>query len=249
MRNALGPGGRERLVALMSERPLVGFDFDGTLVALCEHPTEVTLTAETRTLLTRLAQQLPVVVITGRSRADASWRLDGVPLFGIAGNHGVEPFGETKDVIDLVAGWHASLLRDLSKRPGVSIEDKRFSLTVDYRHAPDLEATRDAIHAAAKRLPHARLLGGRHADFNIAPENAPNKGTALAAFMQQAGCTAAVYVGDDRTDEDAFRLELTSFAAIRVGRREHSAAPYFLDAQTETDRLIELMLQALGSRQ
>ncbi len=249
MRNALRPGGRERLVALMAERPLVGFDFDGTLVALSEHPTEVTLTADTRTLLVRLAQQLPVVIITGRSRADVSARVDGVPLFGIAGNHGVEPFGETPEVIDLVAGWHASLLRDLAKWPGISIEDKRFSLTVDYRHAPDMEATRDAIHTAAKRLPQARLLGGRHADFNIAPDNAPNKGTALAAFMQQANRTAAVYVGDDRTDEDAFRLELPSFAAIRVGRREYSAAPYFLERQTETDHLIELMLQALESRQ
>jgi trehalose 6-phosphate phosphatase len=232
----------------MAERPLVGFDFDGTLVALSEHPSEVALTAETRSLLARLAGRVPVVVITGRSRADVSSRLDGLPLYGVAGNHGVEPFGETQEVVELVAGWRATLLRELAKRPGVAIEDKRFSLTVDYRHAPDLEATRDAINAAARRLPHARLLGGRHADFNIAPDNAPNKGTALAAFMQQAGCNAAIYVGDDRTDEDAFRLEMPSFAAIRVGRREHSAAPYFLDAQTETDRLIELLLDGVGPR-
>jgi trehalose 6-phosphate phosphatase len=231
----------------MAEGALVGFDFDGTLVALSEHPTEVALTPETRALLTRLAERVPVVVITGRSRADVSARLDGVPLFGIAGNHGVEPFGETPEVIALVAQWHESLLREFSRRPGVAIEDKRFSLTVDYRHAPDLEATRDAIHAAAKRLPHARLLGGRHADFNIAPEHAPNKGTALAAFVKQANSTGAIYVGDDRTDEDAFRLEMPTLAAIRVGRREHSAAAYFLEAQTDTDRLIELLLDVLGS--
>jgi len=48
-------------------------------------------------------------------------------------------------------------------------------------------------------------------------------------------------------DEDAFRLELPSFAAIRVGRREHSAAPYFLEAQTDNDRLIELLLEGLPS--
>jgi trehalose 6-phosphate phosphatase len=242
MRNVLGSGGRERLAALMAECPLVGFDFDGTLVALSEHPSEVGLTADTRTLLIRLAERVPVVVITGRSRADVSARLEGVPLFGIAGNHGVEPFGETPDVVELVAEWHAALLRDFAKLPGIAIEDKRFSLTVDYRHAPDMEATRDAIHAAAKRLPRARLLGGRHADFNIAPDGAPNKGTALTAFMQMAQRTAAIYVGDDRTDEDAFRLELPSFAAIRVGRREHSAAPFFLEAQTDMDRLIETLL-------
>jgi trehalose 6-phosphate phosphatase len=231
----------------MAERPLVGFDFDGTLVALSEHPAEVALTADTRAILTRLAERVPVVVITGRARADVSARLEGVPLFGVAGNHGVEPFGETPEVIALVAQWHESLLGDLSKRPGVSIEDKRFSLTVDYRHAPDLEATREAIHDAAKRLPHARLLGGRHADFNIAPEHAPNKGTALAAFVRQAKRAAAIYVGDDRTDEDAFGLDMPSLAAIRVGRREHSAASLFLEAQTDTDRLIELLLEGLPS--
>jgi trehalose-6-phosphatase len=65
--------------------------------------------------------------------------------------------------------------------------------------------------------------------------------------MKQAHRTAAIYVGDDRTDEDAFRLEMPSFAAIRVGRREHSAAPYFLEAQTDNDRLIELLLNGLPS--
>src|SRR5262245_38865450 len=183
MRNVMGSSGRERLAALMADRPLVGFDFDGTLVALREHPTEVALTAETRDLLTRLATRVPVVVITGRSKADVSPRVDGIPLFGIAGNHGIEPFGETPEILELVAHWRESLLKELARRPGVAIEDKRFSLTVDYRHAPDLEATREAIHAAARRLPRARLLGGRHADFNIAPDHAPNKGTALVGFM------------------------------------------------------------------
>jgi trehalose 6-phosphate phosphatase len=227
----------------MANRPLAGFDFDGTLVALCERPAEVEVTAETRELLARLAELVPVVVITGRARADVAARMTGVPLFGIAGNHGVEPFGESPEVEALVAGWRESLARDLARCPGIVIEDKRFSLTVDYRHAPDLEATREAIHAAARRLAHARLLGGRHADFNIAPEGAPNKGTALVEFMRLAACESALYVGDDRTDEDAFRLALPSLVAVRVGRREHSAAPFFLEAQTEVDYLIAALLE------
>jgi trehalose 6-phosphate phosphatase len=244
MRNVLSPPGRDRLTALMAEQPLVGFDFDGTLVALSEHPEEVRLTPQTRELLIRLAERLPVVVITGRGRADAASRLGGVPLFGIAGNHGIEPFGESPEIAALVAEWHASLTHDLAKWPGIFIEDKRYSLTVDYRHAPDLEATREAIHVAARRLPHARLLGGRHADFNIAPDSAPNKGTALLGFLQQAGRRSALYVGDDRTDEDVFRLDLPALVAIRVGRREHSAAAYFLSLQIEIDRLIEILLAA-----
>ena len=244
MRNVLSPPGRDRLTALMAEQPLIGFDFDGTLVALSEHPEVVVLTRQTHELLIRLAERLPVVVITGRARADAASRLGGIPLFGIAGNHGVEPFGETPEIEALVADWHVSLNHDLAKWPGIFIQDKRYSLTVDYRHSPDLEAAREAIHVAARRLARARLLGGRHADFNIAPDGAPNKGSALLGFMQQAGRRSALYVGDDRTDEDVFRLDLPAMVAIRVGRREHSAAQYFLSLQVEIDRLIDVLLGA-----
>jgi trehalose 6-phosphate phosphatase len=242
MKNVLGPIGTERLTSLMAERPLAGFDFDGTLVALCEHPADVQITPGTRDLLTRLCDQMPVVVISGRARDDVVERLAGIPLVGIAGNHGIEPFGESPEIEVLVAEWHEALRRDLARCPGVFIEDKRYSLTVDYRHAPDLEATRDAINTAAKRLPRARLLGGRHADFNITPEGAPHKGTALMEFLRITGRSSALYVGDDRTDEDAFRLDLPGLMAVRVGKRENSGAPYFLESQPEIDQLIGLLL-------
>lgn len=241
MRNVLGPGARDRLVTLMASDPLLGFDFDGTLAPLNEHPEDARLEPSTRDLLTRLAARVPVVVISGRSRADIERRLVGIPLAGVAGNHGIEPFGETSEIEQLVAGWHESLAGDLARWPGAVIEDKRYSITVDYRHAPDLEATREAIQSAARRLPRARALGGRHADFNIAPEGAPNKGTALGAFLQQLGRGSALYVGDDRTDEDVFRLDLATLVSVRVGRREQSAAAFYLEGQHEIDRLLALL--------
>src|SRR4051812_16060803 len=124
MKHALGPLGRERVATLMADRPLAGFDFDGTLVALCERPSDVQITAATRSLLTCLAEQLPVVVITGRAHADVAERLEGIPLFGIAGNHGIEPFGATPEIESLVTGWHQVLERDLARWPGIFIEDK-----------------------------------------------------------------------------------------------------------------------------
>jgi trehalose 6-phosphate phosphatase len=165
---------------------------------------------------------------------------------GIAGNHGIEPFGETAAVARLVAGWRRDLANDLSHLPGVWVEDKRYSLTVDYRHAPDLQATEAAIHHAARNLPRARLLGGRHADFNLTPDGAPNKGTALRRYMTMFKRRAALYVGDDRTDEDVFSLGLPQVMCVRVGQRRGSSARFFMREQREIDRLLTMILDGVA---
>jgi len=219
MRYLFGSAGTRELTALLTSTPLFAFDFDGTLAPLSEQPARSALRATTRRLITRLAKTHRVVVISGRSRADLEPRFRGVPVAGIAGNHGIEPFGETAAVASLVAGWRKSLANHLSDLPGVWVEDKRYSLTVDYRHAPDLQATESAIHHAARHLPRARLLGGRHADFNLTPDGAPNKGTALRRYMTMFRRRAALYVGDDRTDEDVFSLGLPRVMGVRVGQR------------------------------
>jgi trehalose 6-phosphate phosphatase len=242
VRYLFGPRGRKDLATLLSHNPVLGFDFDGTLAPLTEHPTRSALRPTTRKLLTRLTRLYRVVVISGRSRADLEPRFAGVPVAGIAGNHGIEPFGQTREVERLVEGWRRTLANDLSHLPGVMVEDKRYSLTVDYRHAPDMEATEAAIHRAARALPRVRLLGGRHADFNLAPAGAPNKGTALRRFVSRFRRHAALFVGDDRTDEDAFAVNHVRLLGVRIGRRRSSAARYFLREQREIDRLLAMIL-------
>ena len=113
---------------------------------------------------------------------------------------------------------------------------------MDYRHAPDLQATDAAIHHAARNLPRARLLGGRHADFNLTPDGAPNKGTALRRYMTMFKRRAALYVGDDRTDEDVFSLGLPRVMGVRVGQRRGSSARFFMREQREIDRLLTMIL-------
>jgi trehalose 6-phosphate phosphatase len=246
MRYLFGSAGTRELTTLLTSTPLLAFDFDGTLAPLSEQPARSALRATTRRLLTRIAKAHRVVVISGRSRADLEPRFHGVPVASIAGNHGIEPFGETAAVARLVAGWRRDLANDLSHLPGVWVEDKRYSLTVDYRHAPDLQATEAAIHHAARNLPRARLLGGRHADFNLTPDGAPNKGTALRRYMTMFKRRAALYVGDDRTDEDVFSLGLPQVMSVRVGQRRGSSARFFMREQREIDRLLTMILDGVA---
>ncbi len=242
MRYLFGPGGARRLAALVATDPLFAFDFDGTLAPLTEQPSRAHMRPGTRRRLTRLARRHPVVIISGRALADVEPRFAGIPVAGATGNHGLEPWAELPELERLVAGWRERLEAELGHLPGVMIQDKHWSLTIDYRHAPDLERTAKIIQDLCLRLPRARLLGGRHADYNIAPDGPVNKGTALTKYLQKFRRRTALYVGDDRTDEDVFRLSNEDLMSVRVGDRRGSAAAFFLREQPEIDRLLTLLL-------
>ena len=226
----------------MATDPLLAFDFDGTLAPLTEQPSKAHMRGGTRRLLARLARRHPVVIISGRALADVEPRFAGVPVAGITGNHGLEPWAELPETERLVAGWRERLQSELGHLPGVFIQDKHWSLTIDYRHAPDLERTAKLIHDVCLRLPRARLLGGRHADYNIAPDGPVNKGTALLNYAKKLRRRTALYVGDDRTDEDVFRVPMEGLVSVRVGERRGSAAACFLREQPEVDRLLTLLV-------
>ena len=219
MRYLFGSAGTRELTALLTGTPLFAFDFDGTLAPLLGTARQVRAPRDRPGGCSRGWRRRTASSSSPDGRVRTSSRGSrGIPVAGIAGNHGIEPFGETPAVARLVAGWRQSLANDLSHLHGVWVEDKRYSLTVDYRHAPDLQATEAAIHHAARNLPRARLLGGRHADFNLTPDGAPNKGTALRRYMTMFKRRAALYVGDDRTDEDVFSLGLPRVMGVRVGQ-------------------------------
>jgi len=230
------------LAGLMQQRPLLGFDFDGTLAALVERPSLARLDDATSAKLARLAAAVPVVVISGRAVSDLAPRLEGVPLAGISGNHGLEPWGATAEVEHLVRGWDDALSRRFGHVPGLEIENKRWSLTVDYRHVPDLSSTEKALAGFAKTLPQVRVLGGRHADLNLAPAGEHHKGTALARHLAVLGRGTALYVGDDRTDEDAFAQPIAGLVSVRVGQKAGSQAQFFLQEQPEVERLLDALL-------
>lgn len=243
MTHVLGPRGRRRLAELVAADPVLAFDFDGTLAALTPYPDRAHLSRTTRRLLTRLAERHPVVIISGRARADVASRFDGIPLAGVTGNHGLEPWGQTKEIERLVRGWKRRLEERLAGLPGVIIEDKRWSLTVDYRWAPDLEETERLVREAVHDLPRVRLLGGRHADYNLAPAGRVNKGTALERHLRSLKRRAALYVGDDRTDEDVFALDRPDLVTVRVGRKRTSHAEFYLRDQPEVEHLLRVLIE------
>jgi trehalose 6-phosphate phosphatase len=240
----LGPAEREALKRFARRGTLVALDYDGTLAPIAPRPQDARMPASTRALLARVAKRRPVIVLTGRSRRDALQLLDGVPVLEVIGSHGLEtPGTAVTRVLSRVGQWRAQLVQRLQALAGVSIEDKRYSLSVHYRHAPD-PAARELIGAAAGELEGARVFGGKKV-VNVVPADAPDKGIALLAACQRLGCDQAIFVGDDDTDEAAFAAGRPGQVfTIRVGQNAASAATHYLRAQDEIDELLALLLDA-----
>ncbi|MFN2375086.1 MAG: trehalose-phosphatase, partial [Candidatus Binatia bacterium] len=130
----------------------------------------------------------------------------------------------------------------LADHVGLDVEKKRFSLAVHYRGAPDRDAARCRIDAAVAALPTpVRTVAGILV-VNIVPEGAPHKGDALLELLAVEGAETALYVGDDVTDEDVFRLDpAPNIVGVRVGECRASSAKYFLKDQQEMDDLLKTL--------
>jgi trehalose 6-phosphate phosphatase len=219
---------------------LVAFDYDGVLAPIAPTPGEARMRPHTRELLTRVAQRYRCEVVSGRALEDLTQRLQGVPLFGLSGNFGREPAGRRPPV--RVQAWVDLLRRALAPYEGLLVEDKAYSVTIHYRHAVDRTAARRAIRLAVRCLPGARAVDGIEA-VSLMPWPGPTKGSALQEARRRAGCTHAIYIGDDSTDEDAFAsASPRHLLAIRVGASSHTQAAFHLQNQATVDVFLETLL-------
>jgi trehalose 6-phosphate phosphatase len=244
MKNLLAPGNRPLLRRLAQTRALLAFDFDGTLAPIVANPARAQLRLRTKKLLQALARLCPCVVISGRARADVMGRLVGIPLRQVYGNHGIEPSPAMAAARRNVRRWLARLVPRLEGLHGVVFEDKGASLALHYRKARDRSAARRLILEAVGDLPEARVMEGILV-VDLLPPRAPSKATALQAEMRRLRCEAALYVGDDQTDEDIFALSRRlPLLAVRVGRAPHSLAPHYLAGQNDINALLAALLSA-----
>ena len=244
------PAGLSALRNFTERTTLFTFDLDGTLTPIIEDPSGIQMTGEVRDKMTRLCGAVNVAILTGRSREDARPRLGFEPRF-IVGNHGAEgiPGGEEREreFAELCRTWEDQLRGILPStgRSGIVIENKKSSLSIHYRKAPRRQAAhRDILRAIERLAPLPRRIAGKCVE-NILPPEALNKGEALMRIMALAGSVRAVFVGDDETDEDVFRMRSDRILGIRVGDGLSSQAAFFLSDQKKIARLLDEILGAL----
>lgn len=221
---------RARLAGIPLHRLLLFLDYDGTLTPIVPFPDEARLPARVRALLHALAQSLPVVIVSGRELSDLR-RMVGLAAVRYVGSHGLfyqEP-GASAQCLgqpaarDEVREWLRAWTTAADGIRGALVEDKEWSVALHDRLVSPNDRRRlrrRALHAfaAVASSGNAALVRGKHV-LEIRPAGIWNKGTAIAHLLQErwAAGRTPVYIGDDRTDFDAFVALRGLGLAVRVG--------------------------------
>lgn len=232
-------------------RLLVGLDFDGTLAPFAPKPELARLPGPTRELLRRLVRKdaCDVAILSGRALSDVRAKA-GIPGLHFAGNHGLELGGRGTRWEHPAGRAAASEVRNVSRRlgrslaglKGVILQDKRLSLSVHYRLAGralagPLEAT---IRRCMLRPSRLRLFAG-HEVWELRPRVRWNKGDALLEMAERlGGGRGLVFIGDDATDEEAFRTLGRRALCVRVGAGA-TRARFRLDGPAAVGRVLDFL--------
>jgi trehalose 6-phosphate phosphatase len=250
VRNVLSPLQERKLLEFLETRPILAFDYDGTLAPIVKDASQAKPRPETRQLLTQLCEHYTCALLTGRARKDVLRHLDGIPFAQVLGNHGAE-WGESVPgeyaMTRQVKRWLEQLERSLAGLQGVHIEDKGISLSIHYRKARRKEQTLERIQDALKPLRGLRVIGGKQV-VNVLPKQLGGKGQALRQLKKFYGAPTALFAGDDLNDEEVFTLpERERVFKIRVEKSFNSKADFFIPHQSDMESLLSLLLRLAPS--
>lgn len=249
----------DTLNARLDGRRLALFlDYDGTLSHIVDHPHQAVLDEATRRVLGRVAADHPVYVISGRDLDDVRQRV-AVDAIYYVGSHGFQ-------MPDAVPGIDPEALKEAARElesaageleqwldyiDGIVIERKKYSFALHYRMVDrdDLKQIHSATADVLERYGSVTSRRGKQV-IEFVPDVPWDKGLCLQALLVRLDETAGgrgffpVYIGDDLTDEDAFRvLDAGTGVTVVVSQDEReSAAEFRLRDVSE----VRAFLEALG---
>ena len=207
----------DEIRALLAGRQLAVFlDYDGTLTPIVDRPEDAVLSPGIRAAIERLAGLVPAAILSGRDLVDVR-RMVGVDGMAYAGSHGFDlvlpdgsAYQQDRAFLPELDAAERQLGSFLEAVPGVHVERKVFGIAVHVRQVdpgrwPEVDG---AVAEVAVAHPSLRRTGGKMI-FELRPAIVWDKGTALRWLLERMGLTGdavlPIYVGDDETDEDAFR--------------------------------------------
>ena len=234
-------------------RAAVFLDYDGTLTPIVSQPENAWLSDSMRQTLRELAARAPVAILSGRDLDDVRRRVDldgiiyaGSHGFDIAGPHGLRRQMATEFLPNLDI-TEKELHKALDGIPSARVERKHFSIAAHYRNVKenDVPAVERAFDAVAVRHPELRRIDGKKV-YELLPDIAWDKGKAVVWLLETLGLDRgnirSIYIGDDRTDEDAFRvLEQRGIGILVSEQSQPTAARYSLRDPAEVERFLRAL--------
>jgi trehalose 6-phosphate phosphatase len=197
-------------------RAAVLLDIDGTLAPIVRHADDAHVPEATRGLLIEISRRYRLVGCVSGRRASTARQIVAIGTIAYVGNHGGEllrPGSTSPDVDPQLAAWTARVREFAARaytaeaqRVRVRAEDKDAIAAFHWRGAPDEQVAERAARGIAERAQGEGFAvhWGRKV-LEVRPPVALGKGLGIAALLHGAGVGAALYVGDDATDLDAFR--------------------------------------------
>ncbi|MFH1651572.1 MAG: trehalose-phosphatase [Chloroflexota bacterium] len=238
-------------------------DYDGTLTPIVSRPEKARLSPEVRESLRRLAAKpdFTVGIVSGRMLEEIRGMV-GIPGIYYAGNHGLEISGPGLEYRNPAALAAQSQVKDLGHQlkarlsiiPGAWVEDKGLSLSVHYRQVREEQVSTAeelfcGVTAPLVRSGKIRVTSGKKV-WEVRPPIDWDKGKAAETIRQEITKLRrlprlpAIYLGDDTTDEDAFRvISPPEGWSIYIGAgSDDSTAAYCVDSPAEVALFLSRLL-------
>ena len=240
--------------------PLLLLDYDGTLAPFRVDRFQAHPWGGVRELLAAIQRQgrTRLVVVTGRPAQEIAPLLGLDPPLEVWGLHGAErlfPDGRREleqpspAVLQRLDELRESLKHDSL---GGLFEDKANGVVMHWRGLSRKKA--EQVEERTRELfePLARMEGLGLLEFEAGLElrTGRNKGQAVEAILAESGRGPAAFLGDDVTDEAAFRtvgrLGRPGLSALVRREWRETAAEVWLQPPAELNAFLERWLQACG---
>jgi trehalose 6-phosphate phosphatase len=248
---------------IQNRKPVLFLDFDGTLAPIVKRPEDAQISDQMKNVLKKCAAKFKVAVVSGRDMDDlkSKVQLDGIIY---AGSHGFRISGpdglykeheKSDEILPRLNEMEKRLHREFPQiDEGVQIDRKRYAVAVHYRNANDenVPAVKQKVDEVLKENPDFKLGEGKKI-LEIKPAVDWHKGEAVLWIMKKLGANdkskfVPIYIGDDVTDEDAFKSIRNFGVGILVGSHgRETEAKYKLDDVPDVKIFLEKLADFAGS--
>ncbi|KQK18917.1 probable trehalose-phosphate phosphatase 8 [Brachypodium distachyon] len=244
--SALGSFDQQIASAAEGKQVVVFMDYDGTLAPIVADPDMAFMSNEMREAVRDVTKHFPAAIVTGRS-VDKVHSFVGLSELYYAGSHGMDIKGPTskdttaaavlllqpaREFLPVIAEAYEALVEKTKGTPGARVENNKFCLSVHFRCVDEnrWSPLAEQVKAVLRDYPDLKLTEGRKV-LEIRPSIMWDKGKAVEFLLQTLGFDGRsdvlpVYLGDDRTDEDAFKV---------LGKRDHGVGILVSKCPRETN--------------
>nr|XP_010321466.1 probable trehalose-phosphate phosphatase H isoform X2 [Solanum lycopersicum] len=201
----------EDIISVSKGKKIVMFlDYDGTLSPIVDDPDQAFMSHDMRGTVRKLARYFPTAIVSGRCR-DKVYNFVQLSELYYAGSHGMDIKGPSKGS-KYSKKVYKELLDKTKSIEGVRVENNKFCVSVHFRCVDEKKwgELSQEVRLVLKEYPKLKLCQGRKV-LEIRPIIKWDKGKALQFLLQSLGYAKCndvfpIYIGDDRTDEDAFKV-------------------------------------------